>query len=98
MKLHRIFFITLGILFFATRIFTAAAQTSETVATAPLYVPDQSHINDPLPDGVIAWDAVIKSMDAAADLDFARFTFNFTNIAVSADITLITNVPDIVAR
>ena len=92
MKRHRTLLITLGILFFATRSFTAAAQPADAVVSAAQYVPDTSHQNDPLPDGVIAWDALIKSMDAAAGLDFARFTFSFTNMATTIEIGLATNV------
>jgi len=90
MKMQRNFFA--AILFFAAGIFTAAAQSSNAVASAPVYVPDYSHAGEPLPDGVIAWDATMKIVDAAADQDFAKFTFSFTNIATVADITLITNV------
>ncbi len=49
--------------------------------TPPVYVPDYSHANDPLPDGVIAWDATQKSVDATNGTDFARFDFSFTNIS-----------------
>ncbi len=50
------------------------------VATAPVYVPDYSHAGQALPDGVFAWDALSKSVDAAAEQDFARFAFSFTNV------------------
>ena len=61
-------------------IFSAAAQSSNMVATAPVYVPDTTHQNDPLPDGIITWDAALKSTNAAADQDAADFTFSFTNL------------------
>jgi mono/diheme cytochrome c family protein len=57
-----------------------AAPAAAVVATAPVYVPDTTHAGDPLPEGVIGWDAISKAVDAAADQDFARFTFNFTNL------------------
>ncbi len=79
-------------LFFSAGIFSAVAQPSNEIATAPLYVPDTTHQNDPLPDGVIAWDATLKAVDAVEGGDFARFTFSFTNIATVTDLTLITNV------
>ena len=90
MKFHRVPSAAAAILFFAAGIFPAAAQPSN-IATAPVYVPDVSHQNDPLPDGVIAWDATLKAVDAVEGSDFARFTFSFTNIAVVTDLTLVTN-------
>ncbi len=52
------------------------------VATGPaVYVPDTAHQNDPLPDGVLAWDGLTKETNAAADAEAARFTFNFTNVS-----------------
>ena len=89
MKLHRNFFAA-AILIFAAGVFPAAAQTSNAVATAPVYVPDSTHENDPLPDGVLAFDATLKSVDAFEGSDFARFTFSFTNI--TPDIVTILNV------
>ena len=50
------------------------------VVSAPVYAPDYSHANEPLPDGIIAWDATIKAVDATNEQDFARFTFSFTNV------------------
>jgi mono/diheme cytochrome c family protein len=81
---------------FAAGIFTAAAQVPPpTVATAPVtttpvYVPDLSHAGGPLPDGVIAWDELMKNTDATNGQDFARFIFSFTN--VTADNVTILNV------
>jgi hypothetical protein len=60
--------------------FTAAAQPSNAVATAPVFVPDTSHAGDQLPDGVLAWDSLIKNADATNEQAFARFTFSFTNV------------------
>ena len=80
MKLHRIIFAAAAISLFTAGTFPAAAQTSAPVSTAPVYVPDTSHQNEPLPDGIIAFDATIKSVDAVEGTDFAHFTFNFTNI------------------
>jgi mono/diheme cytochrome c family protein len=65
---------------FTAGIFTAAAQPSNDVTTAPVYVPDLSHANEPLPDGVLAWDDLTKATDATNEQDFARFTFSFTNV------------------
>jgi hypothetical protein len=94
MKFHRMLLVVVAILVSIAGIFSAVAQPSNEIATAPLYVPDTTHQNDPLPDGVIAWDATLKAVDAVEGGDFARFTFSFTNIATVTDITLITNVTE----
>jgi mono/diheme cytochrome c family protein len=61
---------------------TAPAQSSNTVATTPsVYVPDMSHANDPMPEGVFAWDGLTKTVNAAADQAEVQFTFNFTNVS-----------------
>jgi mono/diheme cytochrome c family protein len=44
-------------------------------------VPDFSHAVLPLPDGTVAWDGLVKTIDAAEGEGFARFTFSFTNIS-----------------
>ncbi len=88
MKLQRTLFTALGILLFAAGVFPAAAQLSNAVATPPVYVPDLSQANGPLPDGVIAWDELMKSTDATNGQDFARFTFTFTN-ATAGNITIL---------
>ena len=61
------------------------------VAVTPtVYVPDLSHSGELMPDNVLAWDAVLKSTNAAADQPQALFTFNLTNI--SPDKVAIVNV------
>ena len=62
------------------------------ITTRTIYVPDISHSNVPLPDGVLAWDGTSKATDAGADQEQANFTFNFTNVAKRIDISLVTNV------
>ena len=79
-------------IFFAAAVFPAAGQPAPPIATAPVYRPDYSHQNEALPDNVIAWDAVQKSVDATNGQDFARFVFNFTNVAAKIDLGLATNV------
>jgi len=81
MKLHHIIFAIATVLGFAAGVFPAAAQPSNAVTTPPVYVPDISHANEPLPDGIIVWDAEQKTVDASNDQDFARFTFSFTNVS-----------------
>ncbi len=89
MKTHWTF-LGVAVLFFAA-VFSTAAQPAP-VASAPVYVPDYSHQNDPLPDGVIAWDALQKSVDATNGQDFARFIFYFTNVAAKIELGLATNI------
>jgi mono/diheme cytochrome c family protein len=83
MKLNRVFFGALaGVILVAARLLADnATPTNTTARTEPVYVPDLLHEHDPLPDGVLAWDDLIKSVDAAADQDDAHFTFNFTNVS-----------------
>jgi mono/diheme cytochrome c family protein len=50
-------------------------------ATTAVYVPDMTHAGEPLPAGVLAWNSLLQSVDAAADQAEAHFTFNFTNIS-----------------
>ena len=88
MKLHRTLFALAAI--FAAVIFPAAAQTTNALASAPVYVPDVSHENEPLPEGVLAFDATTKTVDTMEGTDFAKFTFSFTN--VTANIVTILNV------
>ena len=83
MKLSRVFLCTFaGILFAAAGLFAADTNSIGTVATTPpVYVPDTSHKNAPLPDGIFAWDDLSKSTDADAGQEQAHFTFNFTNVS-----------------
>jgi mono/diheme cytochrome c family protein len=55
-------------------------------------VPDLSHAGDPLPDGVLDWNSLMQTTNAAADQTLLRFTFSFTNVAKRMDISLATNV------
>ena len=81
---------TAGILSSRAQTPAAPTQTPNDVASAPVYVPDTTHQNDPLPDGVLAFDATLKAVDATEGDDFARFTFSFTN--TTADIVTVLNV------
>ncbi len=68
---------------------------SATAVTPPIYVPDTSHQNEPLPDGILAWDSLSKETTVAADTANASFVFSFTNIATVHETTLVTNVTTI---
>ena len=77
-----------------TPIATTPIATTPIATTPAVYVPDMTHAGEPLRAGVLVWDNLMESVDAAADQAQAHFTFNFTNIAVLTDITLVTNVTD----
>jgi len=71
----------------------AAPPSVPTAATTPaVYVPDVSRASQPLPEGVLAWDGIFKTVDATNGQDFARFIFSFTNIAKKVETGWITNV------
>src|SRR5450755_1215271 len=57
------------------------APPAPVATTTPVYVPDLSHVGEPLPDGILAWDNLMKVTEAAADQAQARFTFNLTNVS-----------------
>jgi cytochrome c553 len=59
--------------------------------TAAVYVPDTSHSNDPLPDGVLAWNNLTQEATVAAEAGSAHFIFSFTNIATIQETVLATN-------
>ena len=84
MKPHWTLLSSAASLWFAVCISTAATQPSNITVTEPPFVPDYSHAGQPLPDGIIAWDAVTKAADAAAAQGFAGFSFSFTNISAAA--------------
>jgi cytochrome c553 len=83
MKSCRAFLLTLaGIIFLAAGLFAAGVKsTNGEVSTPPVYVPDTSHANRPVPDGILAWDNISESTNAAADDTQAHFIFNFTNLS-----------------
>ena len=94
MKSRRaVFFGAFSAVFAAAGLFAADANsTNQTVTSAPVYVPDMSHANDPLPDGVLAWSSLMQDTNAAADQEQAHFDFSFTNVATRMDISFVTNV------
>jgi mono/diheme cytochrome c family protein len=88
MKSHQTFSTFIVVLIFIAGAMIAIAQPSNSVAKIPLYSPDYSRANQPLPDGVLAWDAVTKSVDAMDSQRAAQFTFSFTNIS-GATVTIL---------
>lgn len=82
-----------GIVFAAMKLSAAdATSTNDIVSSAPIYVPDFSHAGDPMPDGVLEWNSLMQTTNAAADQDSVRFYFSFTNLAKRADLVLATNL------
>jgi len=83
MTLRQIVFLTAGV-FFSVALFAAgiADTNSNQVTTAPVYVPDTTHENDPLPDGVFVWNSLMLATNISADADKANFLIAFTNISL----------------
>ncbi|MGO9586158.1 MAG: c-type cytochrome [Limisphaerales bacterium] len=97
MKLRRAFVCGLvGIFLAGGKLFAAGGNPTNTVATAAVYVPDTSHQNDPLPDGVLAWNSLAQEATVAADAGSAHFIFSFTNIAMAHETALVTNATTII--
>lgn len=65
---------------FSVAIGCAADETNPAASSAAVYIPDTTHANDPLPEGIIAWNSLLESADATNEQAFVRFTFTFTNI------------------
>ncbi len=71
-----------GVLFAGTGFLAADDYSANaTAASAPIYVPDLSHANEPLPDGVLAWNSLAQSTNVPADSDQAHFLLSFTNVS-----------------
>jgi cytochrome c553 len=66
----------------------AAAETNTAVSSSAVYVPDTTHANEPLPDDILAWNALSQTVDATNEQEFSYFTFTFTNIS-SKNITIL---------
>ena len=97
MKLRLIFVCGVaGIILAGGRLLAADSHpTNAVAATAAVYVPDMSHQNEPLPDGVLAWNSLTQETTVAADAANAHFVFSFTNIATVHETALVTNVTTI---
>jgi mono/diheme cytochrome c family protein len=72
-----------GLLLAGGTLWAADGDATNVVAATPaVFVPDTSHQNEPLPDGFLAWDGLMKEITvAAADAGKARVVFNFTNVS-----------------
>ncbi|HEY3763195.1 MAG TPA: DUF1573 domain-containing protein [Verrucomicrobiae bacterium] len=80
-----IFYVPLLALFASTEILIAQSSndTPDTppASSPPVYAPDSSHENDPMPDGVLGWNSLMLSANLSADASQAHFLFSFTNIS-----------------
>lgn len=63
----------------------SVSPTNQSLYSTPsVYVPDVSHSSEPLPDGILAWDAIQKTTNVTVDVPRAHFEFNFTNVTTSS--------------
>ena len=83
MKLRNVFACGIaGMVLAGGNLFAADGEaTNAAAATAAVYVPDATHQNEPLPDGVLAWNGLTQEATVAADAANAHFTFSFTNVS-----------------
>lgn len=83
MKLWQLFLVAFGLSLFGTalRADEPAPTNAGPVTTAPVYVPDTTHQNDPLSDGILAWNGTVLNTNISADADAAKFLIVFTNIS-----------------
>ena len=97
MKLHRVLICGIaGFVLAGARLLAADSHPANAMAaTTAVYVPDTAHQNDPLPDGVLAWNSLTQETTVAADAGKANFVFSFTNIATVHETALTTNVTTI---
>ena len=90
MKMSRILLYGIaGAIFAAAGLFAAENNaTNVTVATTPVYVPDTSHANEPLPDGVFAWASLTQQTNVPDGTEQVHFVFSFTNVS-SGNVTIV---------
>ena len=83
MKLRNAMFCgVVGAVFSGTGLFAADGNTTNVAVTStPVYVPDTKHANEPMPDGLLAWNSLSQSTNAATDQELAHFVFSFTNVS-----------------
>ena len=80
MKSCRIFLFALAGIIFALP-GTFAAGTNGQVVTPSVYVPSMSQMNEPLANGVFAWNSLVQTTNAAFNLDQVHFVIGFTNVS-----------------
>jgi mono/diheme cytochrome c family protein len=62
------------------------------VTSNPVYKPDFSHESEPMPNGVMVWDATTKTTNVPQGSLSAHLVFYFTNIAAQVQTMQVTNV------
>jgi len=62
--------------------------TNAFMSTPSVYVPDITHSGEPLKDGILGWDALLKTLDVTAGQPKAHFAFTFTNLT-SGNVTIL---------
>lgn len=70
----------LAAIFFLTGGRAVLAQSSNAIVSGAVQAPDYTHSGEPLPDGVLAWDSLMKAADATNEQVLVKFEFTFTNI------------------
>lgn len=83
MKSHRKFARAIGVALAIVCVSEAKGQSSNPIVSAPVYIPDYSYSKISLPDGIFAWDALAKTVEATNGQAMAHFDFTFTNVSVS---------------
>ena len=81
MKREKAVAIAASFLISITFLLNAVAQLSNGRTNAPVLMGNFTHADELLPEGVFAWDGLIKATNATSNQGFARFTFTFTNIS-----------------
>lgn len=76
-------FILMPLLMLATtgKFFASEVPPTNMIATPAVYMPDMTHVGEALPAGILTWDNLLQSSEAAADQEESHFIFNFTNIS-----------------
>jgi mono/diheme cytochrome c family protein len=82
MKPNRVFLGSVTcVVLIAARLLADNVASNSVLTTPAVYVPDTSHQNDQLTNGILAWqDIVLETNAAAADTD-SHFVFAFTNVS-----------------
>ena len=82
-QLQRMFCVATAIVFSMTCTFMASAQIPGAAQTNVVKMPKFMQGYEPLPEGILAWDALSKTVTATNGQGVARFIFNFTNVTTN---------------
>lgn len=84
MKSHQKMLITIWMAIFTVGTFAFAARPPTSVPKRTLHTVNYSQLNQSLPNGFLAWDAVTKSAKVTDNQRVVHFAFDFTNISDGA--------------